>query len=163
MSRITLSLPALIAWALLLFGASFGAGLASEYITADGTWWQQNVPDEARPFVIAAMLNAYRSGWLDGTIDNGGRIFEEPSSKLSQGNMQTVLSVVDRKDPSGAYVSLTRAPHFSQTFGYYSEALSNFYATHPNKGSTEVGDVLTCLSDVLVANPDDACKKMMAP
>jgi hypothetical protein len=161
--KITVSLRALITWALLLFACSFSAGLASEYITADGSWWQQNVPDEARPFVIAAMLNAYRSGWLDGTIDNGGRIFEELSGKLSQGNMQTVLNVVFRKDPSGSYISLTRVPKFSQTFGYYGEALSNFYAAHPSKGSTEVGDVLSCLSDALVANPDDTCKKMMAP
>jgi hypothetical protein len=161
--NVTISLRALVTGVVLLLACSFSAGLASEYITEDGTWWQQSVPDEARPFVIAAMLNAYRSGWADGAIDNGSRIAGELDSKLTPGNMVSVMAVVYRKDGSGGFASLDRVPQFSQTFGYYSDAITNFYTAHPSKSSTEIGDVLTCLSDNLLSSPDTSCKNMMAP
>ena len=163
MLNLTLSLRTAALGLLLFFLGSFSVGFATEYITADGNWWRQSVPDEARTYIIAAMLDAYRSGWADGALDSGGRIVDELDGKLTQGNMVTVLSVVYRKNASGSYVELTREPQFSQTFGYYSEALSNFYVAHRTKSSTLIGDILTCLSDNLVSKPDDICKNMIGP
>ena len=136
---------------------SFGVGRATDLVSTDGSWWQNSVPDEARPFLIAGMIDAYQSGWSDGAIANGARILKELSDKLSPGNMVTVGNVVFRKTENGNYAALAQVPQFSRTFGYYNEGITDFYATHANKQSTSVGDVFACLTDT----PDAFCSQLL--
>lgn len=131
--------------ALFLAGSCFVAGRASVTVTQDSTWWGA-VADAARPDVVAGMLDAYTSGWADGAVAEGVRITDE-GAKLPPSAFSTLKEIVYRKE-GDHYASFNTEPKFSRTFAFYSEAITDFYASRSaGAGKITVGDILTCLSD----------------
>ena len=140
----------------------FTVGRTTELLTADGNWWQSTVPYESQVYVIQGILDAYDEGWSDGALDQSNRILKElEATKMSPANQELVLGIAYRKDSGSGFAELAREPRFSRTFGYYTAAISDYYARHPSAMSnTTVGKVVGCLAD----NPSDReCSAILKP
>ena len=99
---------------------------------------------------VAGAVNAYRAGWEDGAEAESERIFDEGFAKYGNGSAmgKAVGNIAFRLLPNnGGPASFKAEPQFSHTFGFYEEAVTDFYATHPSRSEMNVGSVLACLAD----------------
>jgi hypothetical protein len=141
--------------AVLLTGASFGAGVAAETVTMNGSWWRDTLDDRTRVYVAAALVDAYAAGWGAGSTSEGVRIQSESASFLSEANLAKLYDVIYRKNPDGTFAAFNKEPAFSRTFGFYSAGITDFYETHSD-ATVNVGNVIACLAD----NPQMSCDEV---
>jgi hypothetical protein len=136
---------------------SFLAGRlsASEFVTVDGSWWQE-LDGVTKLRVMQGMIPALVTGHKDGALDESTRITKEvdASSKLNSPQKKLVDAVAFRME-NGTFASTAHPPNFTRTFGYYVAAVDDFYIRKST--SLLVPYVVECLSDV----PDDYCAQFL--
>jgi hypothetical protein len=71
---------------------SFAAGRASTYVSADGAWWNSEVPDTSRTAVVEGMISAYQIGWVAGAADGVGYLVGGMSQGATNANGVDPLS-----------------------------------------------------------------------
>jgi hypothetical protein len=145
-----------IALALVMMSAAFGAGVAADKVVMNRAWWNDTIPEGARVYIIEGSTDAYQSGWLAGSTAEGVRVLNEAREVLPATALDEVHTIVYRKEQSGEYASFDALPTFSKTFGEYEKEISGFYTTYPNAGDAEFGEILGCLSD----NPQITCSDL---
>lgn len=136
----------------------FAGGRASaqiQRITQNGTWWS-TVADDSKADVVIGMLDAYDSGWVQGTLTEDMRI----EAALTQSDVR-IKNLIYEKSSNGDYLSLTyKRPQFSKVFGTYVSLINDFYLRHaPDKAT--VGDVLTCIEDDLLPSELKVCQDLL--
>ncbi len=99
--------------------------IATESVTFDEVWWNDASQDE-QTFAIQGAIDAYENGVSDGVIHAGTLL----------GKSDAALRIADSDGPT-----------FSQTFGYYTSEVNNFYASHPNASKATIGVIVSCLAD----------------
>ena len=72
-------------------------------------------------------MSGYESGWVSGTAY--GMAYAHISDA-------TIQKVVERGDP-----------HFSKTFGFYVDAITDYYKRHRDRATDPIGMVMQCLAD----------------
>jgi hypothetical protein len=103
----------------LLFVLTTSSTLAeSDDTRPNGLWWSE-MSAVVRLAAVVGAISAYKEAYAAGQ-----------------------LSI-----PQGKNKTFPRSPDFPHTYGYYVEAVTDFYTLHPERKTLELGVVLECLSD----------------
>lgn len=128
---------------ILSFVAGFLArpAIGSVTITTDGVWWD-TISSDARPDVVAGMLDAYEAGFKEGHfygVVNDGLEVQELDVKIAHKFNTWALN--------SDMPSVLSTPQFPQEFGTYADEITKFYKEHPGlKSSVTVGEIVNCES-----------------
>jgi len=137
--------------AFLFIGGLAVGRLSAQGVSADaGFWSAMNVSQRTQ--VVEGAIDAYVSGWVEGTSAEGARIDREvlvaaDAHVLDASASLFVHDVVNQKDSNGRYRAFAHEPTYSKTFGAYAAQIDDFYARFPRSSGVTVGEVLTCLAD----------------
>jgi hypothetical protein len=104
----------------LLVGFVASSALADDDLRPNGIWWFE-MSSTAQLAAVIGAISAYEEAYAAGQ-----------------------LSMPVDKSKGYPY---PRSPGFPHTYGYYSEAVTDFYTLHPDLKLRELGVVLECLSD----------------
>lgn len=107
-----------IAAMVLILGLATSSVLGDDDLRPNGIWWFE-MSSAAQLAAVVGAISAYREAYAAGQ-----------------------LSIPVKKSQA-----LPREPDFPHTYGYYAEAVTDFYTVHPDLKSMELGVVLECLSD----------------
>src|ERR1700722_16120344 len=100
------------------------SALADDSLRPDGNWWFE-MSSVAQLSAVIGTVSGFREAYAAG--------------QLSIPRANTYI--------------LPREPDFPHTYGYYVEAVTDFYTLHPGLKSMELGVVLECLSDQPLTPP----------
>ncbi len=107
---------------------------SSGEVTMDGTWWN-GLSGEQQLTAVQAGLSAYDSGFASGLVT---------------GMLHPTMGY--RKVFDKYY------PDFGKIFGYYQEAINDFYVRHPAASDVGFGLVMGCVADNPVQSCEDVAK-----
>lgn len=117
---------------LLLLLLSSARVTATQNVTFSFSWWS-GLSDTEKLSAIQATIDAYQAGYLDGLIRG---------SRASGGKVP--------KETFRQYF-----PFFSGTVGFYRDAVSQFYSSHPDAQRATIGQIMSCLSQMPLYTCDE--------
>lgn len=115
--------------------ASAAAGAAGG-ITTDGYWWN-DLPNDAKPNVMAGAAAAYAAGWQDGV-----------RAAQTAGSSAAARTALQRQMPS----------FDGRAIGAYVDRMNGFFLNHGDVTDINVAAVLACVQD----RPSRSCDAIAA-